>query len=128
MDSVVFLCSGALCAFTDLKYDRIFNGVVLATLMTLLTMRFIEEGAAGSLKALAICLSCTLILFPVYRIKGLGAGDVKLISALAPFLCTVRESIMFVMMSFVIGAAIGIGLMLVRRRIRGKMHSPFPYS
>lgn len=126
MNSVIFLIVGAISAVTDLLYDRIFNGVVLSALLTVLLMRFAFEGPSGLLKALLTCVLTGAILFPVYLVKGLGAGDVKLISVLTPCLYTVKECIYFVAVSFAAAALIGVILMTVRRRIRGKMHFAVP--
>ncbi|MCU7554878.1 A24 family peptidase [Alteromonas sp. ASW11-19] len=70
-----------LAIFFDLRAYRIPN-MLCATFLTLgIVLNGIENGIAGALWATAAACLMLILLFPLYSLKMLGAGDVKLMMA-----------------------------------------------
>ena len=72
-------------AASDLRWGRIYNFLTLPTLAAglLLLMMNTPEELPPMLGVIAATL---LLLFPFWKAGGLGAGDIKLLMALAPFM------------------------------------------
>lgn len=107
-------------AVTDLMYNKIYNGVTAAGLLTGLAMQAAGGGAEGVLHALLRVGIAFALLFPVYMIRGIGGGDVKLVCAIAPFVLSVKELLILIAASFVAGAVIGAAILIFRR---GRLHT-----
>ena len=113
-----------LSAFADLKTDRIPNGFLL--LGTLI-------GLGGSLysgrQVLEIAVSVSLaflLLYPLYKIGALGAGDVKLFLMIGSF-CAAKELLIILAGAFVIGAVFSVVKLLAEHNGRGRMYYFFSY-
>ncbi len=79
---VVLVLIGGLAAIYDLRYRRIPNWIVLTGLVLgigLNTFLFEWAGLRQSFLGLGLAF---LIYFPLYLLRGMGAGDVKLMAAL----------------------------------------------
>ncbi len=79
---VVLLLIAGLAAVYDLRYRRIPNWIVLTGLalgIGLNTFLFEWAGLRQSLLGLGLAF---VIYFPLYLLRGMGAGDVKLMAAL----------------------------------------------
>jgi prepilin peptidase CpaA len=100
-------------AASDLRWGRIYNFLTLTSLaggIWLLTVQAPQE-VPGVLGAMAL-LFC--FLFPFWKIGGLGAGDIKMLLALVPYM-GVRWFYVSFILSFLIGAVIA-AFLLVRYR------------
>lgn len=104
----------------DLFFDRIFNEWILLSIMTGLSCAVWQGGAGGLIRAVLSMTIPVIILYPLFMIGGLGAGDIKLFSAVGCFL-TIRGIIICVALSFLIGAAIALLKMLVERNFLQRM-------
>ena len=102
-------------AASDLHAGRIRNILIFPSLaggIWLLAMH-----APSQLpQVLGVMLLTLLFLFPFWKGGGLGAGDVKLLMALVPFM-GVRWYLVCVVVSFLIGAVIS-AFLLIRDRDR----------
>lgn len=90
-----------LTALTDLKTDRVPNalvvfGIVIGVLGSLWLGSDIRYVAVSVLLAF-------LLLYPLFKIGALGAGDVKVFMMIGSFV-RVKELLMILALSFVIGA------------------------
>lgn len=108
----------------DLKTDCIPNGVILLGLLI---------GVAGGLLSdrelsgiLASVFIAFLLLYPLFRIGVLGAGDVKLFMMTGSFLA-VKEWLYILAGSFVIGAVFSLGKLLAERNGRERFRYFFSY-
>lgn len=107
-----------LSAFADLKTDRIPNGFILLGIFigvcgSLCTGRtFLEIIGSVSL--------AFLLLYPLYKIGVLGAGDVKLIMMIGSF-CTAGELLVILAGAFVIGAVFSLVKLLVEHNGRERL-------
>ena len=106
--------------FMDFQYNRIFNGWILFGILIGLFFRVRENGLYGIYGAgISMALSFG-ILFPVYKIGGIGAGDVKLFVMIGSFVSAdfLLHAILY---SFVIGGALSIGKIVLEENFRERM-------
>ena len=119
---LILFLSGAV--FTDLYKDKIYNVWVIPGMLT----GFIYaagKGPGNLLNALLSIVVALLLLIPVYLIKGIAAGDVKLFLAIAPFL-SMQELYSCILFSFLIAGAISIGILLIKKNKQKTMHFAVP--
>ena len=70
----------AVCIYTDGKEGKIYNKVLIPGFLSGILLNFIGYGTDGLVSCL-ISLTITLVFFlPFYLLKGIGAGDIKLIA------------------------------------------------
>lgn len=110
----------------DFAYDRIDNGWILFGMMIGLSFRFLEYQWYGFYEAAVSMLLSFILLYPLYKIGGLGAGDVKLFLMLG---CFVRweEQLSMMAVSFIIGAVFSIGKLLSEENLKERMQYLFEY-
>lgn len=110
----------------DFTYDRIYNGWILFGIMIGLFFRFLEYQWHGLYEAAVSMLLSFVLLYPLYKINGLGAGDVKLFLMLGSFV--LREEMLRIMIaSFVIGAVFSIGKLISEKNFKERMQYLFEY-
>ena len=113
----------------DLKDDRISNKWLLFGFFLALELRFAKAtawfsnidggieiwklGLSGVGNALRCCVVIFILLFPLFCIKGLGGGDIKLLCVLAMFLP--GQEFNLVLGSFLIGGVLAVIKLIVDR-------------
>lgn len=107
-----------LSAYADLKTDRIPNGFIILGMavgfgISLYTGR--EPG--GILGSVSLAF---LLLYPLYKIGALGAGDVKLFMMIGSF-CTAGELLSILVGAFVIGAVFSLVKLLMEHNGRERL-------
>lgn len=109
----------AVSIFTDIKYRRIFNIVLLPFALTGLLINYYYGGAAQLMWSIkGLLLGMALLLIP-FALGGMGAGDVKLLGTVGAI-----KGISFVLSVFLTGALAG-GLVSLFLLIRsGKIRIP----
>ena len=75
-----------LIIYHDVRYRRIPNPFVLATLISGLTMNFALGGLAGGLSSIGGCVLAFILMFMLHVFGAMGAGDVKLFAAIGSVL------------------------------------------
>jgi prepilin peptidase CpaA len=70
-----------IIAYYDVRYRRIPNAFVLATLASGLIVNIIFGGLQGALTSLGGCLLAFTLMFILHVFGAMGAGDVKLFAA-----------------------------------------------
>jgi len=80
--SVVPAFIAGLAAVLDIRSRRIPNALIVAALVLGLGIHVARGGLPGAGLAVGGAVVGGLILFPLYRIRAMGAGDVKLLAAL----------------------------------------------
>lgn len=111
-------------AASDLRRGRIYNFLTLPTLaagLLLLVMNTPEE----LLPVLGAMTATLLFLFPFWKAGGLGAGDIKLLMALAPLMGP-RWFLFGNVLSFLIGAGISAFLLIRYRDLSRTVHFAVP--
>ena len=108
-----------LAALADLKTDRIPNGFIVLGIVI---------GVIGSLwhdvdirQTVVSMLLAFLLLYPLFKISVLGAGDVKVFMMIGSFV-QVKELLMILVMSFVIGALCSLLKLLSEHNGRERMY------
>ena len=71
-----------IIAYHDIRYRRIPNPFVLATLAAGVAMNAILEGMQGVYTSLAGCGLAFTLMFLLHLFGAMGAGDVKLFAAI----------------------------------------------
>lgn len=75
-----------LIIYHDVRYRRIPNPFVLATLITGLTFNFAFGGWRGGLSSIGGCVLAFVLMFMLHVFGAMGAGDVKLFAAIGSIL------------------------------------------
>jgi prepilin peptidase CpaA len=70
-----------LIIYHDVRYRRIPNAFVLATLISGLTLNFALGGLNGAVSSIGGCLLAFILMFILHVFGAMGAGDVKLFAA-----------------------------------------------
>lgn len=120
----VLLLFVTAAAASDLKWGRICNFLTLTSLaggIWLLALHAPQEipGVLGAM----VLLAC--FLFPFWKIGGLGAGDIKMLMALVPYM-GVRWFFFSIILSFLIGAVISAFLLIRYRDLSRTVHFAVP--
>src|SRR6185312_11284104 len=71
-----------LVIYYDVRYRRIPNAFVVATLIAGLFLNLIMGGISGGLSSLGGCLFAFILMFMLHIFGAMGAGDVKLFAAI----------------------------------------------
>lgn len=96
-----------IAVVTDFKEWRISNRLVVAGLIVGLAFRIVGEGSAGLVHFLMNISIPVIFLFLLFRMRVIGAGDIKLFSMTGGFL-SVRQ-LLCVMAAFLVAAVTGLG-------------------
>jgi prepilin peptidase CpaA len=72
----------ALIIYYDVRYRRIPNAFVLATLLSGLTLNLTVGGLSGGLNSIGGCVFAFVLMFMLHVFGAMGAGDVKLFAAI----------------------------------------------
>ena len=106
--------------FMDFKYDRIYNGWIILGILLGLSLRILINGWHDIGSAIAAMLLAFCILYPIYKIGALGAGDVKLFIMVGSFL-SVNRLLYVMVVSFIIGAVFSLGKMISEANFMERM-------
>ena len=109
------------CTVFDLLKYKIPNTVILIGMLAGIIMNFDKIGL--SLIQMVVIF---LVFFPFYRIKGLGAGDIKLMMMLAGFFTT-KKLFLIIALAFMIGALFSVIKMLKSKEARSRLTYGFKY-
>lgn len=110
----------AVAAITDLLFDKIYNEWILIAIATGLSYAVWQDGSDGLIRALMSMTVPILLLYPLFMIGGLGAGDIKLLAAAGCFL-TVKETVLCLSISFFLGAILSLWKMAAERNFWQRM-------
>ena len=100
---------------TDVKEDKIENPVILCGFFSAFLTAYLEKGFSGVLTSGLAAGMLLLFFLPLFVFKGLGVGDIKLLSVIAAFFP--KERFVIVVLSFFTGAII-VMLRMIYRIIR----------
>ena len=110
--------------FTDLYKDKIYNAWVVPGMITGLTVALMQS-TGRFLEALLLVGASFAVLIPVYLIRGIAAGDVKLLATTASFL-SMQELEACILFSFLIAGAISLGIVIFTRNKKKTIHFAVP--
>jgi len=111
-----------ICLFTDLKYRKIYNKVLIPALTLGFGLNIYQSGFSGLVKSgQGFLLGAALLILP-FIFGGIGAGDVKLLALVGAI-----KGSTFVFYSFLgmglSGGIIALGILLYQRRLAGVLHN-----
>ncbi|HEV7815807.1 MAG TPA: prepilin peptidase [Janthinobacterium sp.] len=119
---VALICFVLLAAVTDLASRKISNVLVLSGLLSALVLR-LQAGADASLPAwLGGMLTGFFVLLPLYLMRGMAAGDVKLMAMVGSFTGPLL-ALQICFATFLIGGVMALLIVLVKRRLRDALHN-----
>lgn len=105
-----------IAAFTDLKRREIPNWLTLGGILAGLAMNTWLAGLAG-LKAAATGLGLAALIFiPLFILRWLGGGDVKIMAAIGT-LAGAQNMIVIFVLDAILGGIVALVLVIVRRRL-----------
>ena len=110
--------------FTDLFKDKIFNAWVIPALSTGVISSLIQ-GSDRLFESLSAVGAAFLILLPVYFLKGIAAGDVKLFMSAASFL-SVSDTLSCILVSFLVAGIISVLVIIFKRNKQKTIHFAIP--
>ncbi len=106
-----------VAAIYDLRYRRIPNWLTLSALLFGVALNASQFGWSGLATALRGAGLALLIYFPMYALRGMGAGDVKLMAAVGATVGAAHWFRIF-LMSSILGALCAIPLLIFKGRLR----------
>ena len=112
-----FLFLAAVC---DAVTGKIPNALILAGLLMGLYVCLMAEGIGGLLTFVWKALWPVLVLFLLFLLRALGAGDIKLFSVISVFL-SAGETVEVICVSFLLGAVVSLLRMLFMRQTLYRM-------
>lgn len=110
----------------DLKYDRIYNGWIILGILSGILFRILVKGWNDIGNAMAAMLLSFCILYPIYKIGALGAGDVKLFVMIGSFV-PANQLLRIMVFSFIIGAVLSVWKMISEENFKERMQYLFSY-
>ena len=110
---VPILAIAAAACVTDVTTRRIPNVLTFGAVAGALLVRGVLFGMSGVIDASAGWLTGFILLFPLFFVRGLGAGDVKLVAALGAWFGPI-DGLWLALYTAILGGVIGVGYSLAR--------------
>lgn len=104
----------ALAVMTDLRERRISNRLIALGLFVGLILRILGEGSIGIVHFLVNISIPVILLFLLFQLRALGAGDIKLFSVVGGFL-EWRQLLAVMLAAFIVASVIGLGKLVVQK-------------
>ena len=112
---LVLIGTALAAAYYDLRVRRIPNWINLTGVILGLGLNAYFQGMAGAITAAGGLLVALCIYVPLYALKGMGAGDVKLMAAIGAIAGPGNWFNIFIVTALLGGAA-ALALVLWRKR------------
>lgn len=116
---IYFLCGAAVCAAVaaawDVQHGRIPNRLTYGAMVGGLVLRTVLESWRGTLDGLAAGLVGGGVFFLFFLVRGMGAGDVKLMAAVGVW-SGWRHLLPVMLASALAGGILALGYMIIRGR------------
>jgi prepilin peptidase CpaA len=107
VSDLVLLLLVVTAVVLDFLYFKISNRLIAAGYVLAIAFRYAQGGMQGVLIVLWNISFPVIILYLFYRIRAIGAGDVKLFSMIGGFV-NFKVSVMCMVVSFAIGAVFSL--------------------
>jgi prepilin peptidase CpaA len=111
-----------LACITDLRTRRIPNVLTFSAIAAALLYHAAIGGLNAAGWSLAGCLLGALLFFPMFALRGMGAGDVKLLAAVGAWLGPSQVAIV-ALVSSLAGGVIAIAVALGHGYLRTAIHN-----
>lgn len=103
---------------TDLKTDHIPNGLIVLGIIIGMTGSLLYH--LNLLQSAASMLLAFALLYPLFKIGALGAGDIKVFIMVGSFMGT-KDFIAVLFSAFVIGAVLSLAKLMIERNGRERI-------
>ena len=112
----------------DIHTGKIPNRFILLSLFSGFIYQILTKGVLILPVSMLGTIFTIILLFPLFIMKGLGAGDVKLFAVIGSFLSiTEYQTILnLIILSLLIGGVQSIILICVHRKYQSKIHFTIP--
>ena len=117
MEHIVAILVLTVAVIYDRKSYRIPNAWILMGFGAGLVLAILRDGSKGFFDGLLRAALPIVALYILFYVRALGAGDIKLLAATATMCSTTKEVWEIILLSFVIGAVIG----LIRLLLNGQL-------
>ncbi len=104
-----------LAGWFDFRVRRIPNWLTISGVLLGIALNTSFFGLAGALSAAEGLVLALIIYVPLYILRGMGAGDVKLMAALATMAGPMNWLVIFLVTSL-LGGVVALALVLARKR------------
>jgi prepilin peptidase CpaA len=111
------LAIAAAACITDVTTRRIPNVLTFGAAAGALLVRGLLFGMSGVFEASGGWVTGFILLFPLFFVRGLGGGDVKLVAALGAWLGPV-DALWLALYTAVAGGLVGVGYAFARGYLR----------
>ena len=105
----------------DFRERRISNRLIALGLVSGLILRVIGEGSIGIVHFIVNISIPVILLFLLFQLRALGAGDIKLFSVVGGFVM-IQQLLAVIVAAFFAGAVIGLGKLAYRRLCTKEKH------
>lgn len=117
--AVFMLAAGGV--FMDLRSDKVSNPWIVQGYLLGILWQIWLFGARGLADFLTGALLPLALLFPLFYLRMLGAGDLKLLSVIGGFLGPLQV-LCCMKYVFFCGAVLALALLIARRNLGGRLH------
>lgn len=114
---ILLAATVVVAAVYDLRYRRIPNWLTLAALLFGIALNVSQFGLGGLGTATRGAGLALLIYFPMYVVRGMGAGDVKLMTAVGSIVGPAHWFMIF-LTSSILGGLCALALLVCKGRLR----------
>ena len=115
--TVIALIVGLVACITDVRTRRIPNVLTFGAAAAAILVHGIVDGASGVGMSVAGWLVGTALFLPFFLLRGMGAGDVKLLAALGAWVGP-RETFWIAVYGSLAGGVMALALALSRGYLR----------
>ena len=115
MSGLVVAIVGMAACVWDLRTQRIPNALTLSAAIAAVVFHAATAGWQGIGFSVSGWLVGTLLFFPFFALRGMGAGDVKLLAAVGAWLGP-RDVLYVAISTAIIGALFALALIMAQRR------------
>lgn len=123
---IVLLLILIAAVYTDYRQNRIPNWIVVFGIISGCIISFIHGGVGQVLEGLLGLVLPVIILYPVFMIGAIGAGDLKLFAVVGSYLGIKGITISFII-AFIVGAIISLVKMLCFHNFKERIYYFFSY-
>jgi prepilin peptidase CpaA len=109
------MVSAGLAVVWDLRQGRIPNRLTYGSMALGFLLRVILGGGLGALDGLAAGLVGGGVFLLFFLVRGMGAGDVKLMTAIGIW-SGLRQLVVILIVTAIAGGILAVGYVVVRRR------------
>ena len=114
--AILFIPLAIAIIYMDIRYRRIPNKLVFATLMSGISLNFVFRGWHGLAASLEGMLLAFVVMFMLHLVGTMGAGDVKLVAAVGS-LVGISSVLQTLLVVALMGGVLAVGKMIYARRV-----------